>query len=88
MSAAYRVWLLNGTLCYETDSLHPVTFLPGKGQQPRGLEEGLAMLKEDGRARLVLPAHLAFGTAGDGKKIPGNAALYYDVHLLPAHESH
>jgi FKBP-type peptidyl-prolyl cis-trans isomerase len=81
------VWLLDGTFCYEQDSLHPVTFMPGKGQQPRGLEEGLLMMQVGSRARLVLPAHLAFGTAGDGRKIPGNAALYYDVQLFPTDET-
>ena len=88
LTAAYAVYRLDGTFCYEVDSAHPLTFIPGKGQQPRGLEEGLALMTAGSRARLVLPAHLAFGTAGDGNKIPGNTALYYDVLLLePAHHA-
>ena len=87
ITASYTLYLLDGTFCYENDSLHPVTFMVGKGQQPRGLEEALLRMKTGSRARLVLPAHLAYATAGDGNKIPGNAALYIDVLLLPtAHE--
>ena len=82
LTISYTVYLLDGTFCYATDSLRPMTFLPGKGQQPRGLEEALERMREGSRSRLVLPAHLAYGTAGDGNKIPGNSALYYDVQLI------
>ena len=79
---AYRLFLLDGTLCYEADSLHPLSFILGTGSQTRGLEEGLQLLTVGSEARLVLPAHLAYGPMGDGRKIPGNSALYYELTVL------
>jgi FKBP-type peptidyl-prolyl cis-trans isomerase len=82
VSIAYRLFLLDGTFCYEADSLHPLRFILGTGSQPRGLEEGVMLLAPGGSERLVIPAHLAFGPAGDGEKIPGNSALFAEVTLL------
>lgn len=79
---SYRLFFLDGTLCTQTDSLHPLTFRLGEGVETRGLEEGLMMMKEGDKARLVVPAHLAFGLTGDGNKIPPASTLFYDVQLL------
>jgi len=82
VSIAYSCFMIDGTLLYQADSSKPLTFMLGKAQQPRGLEEGLLMMPEGSRARLVIPAHLAYGLTGDDNKIPGAATLYYDVTLL------
>jgi len=82
VSLAYSLYLLDGTFCYRTDSIKPLRFMLGKAQQPHGLEEGVAMMKEGGKARLVVPAHLGYGATGDEQKIPGNSALVYDLTLL------
>ena len=34
------------------------------------------------KARLILPAHLAYGMGGDQSKIPPASALFYDVELI------
>lgn len=78
----YRLFFLDGTLCTKTDSLHPLTFRLGEGVETRGLEEGLMLMKEGDKARLVVPAHLAYGLTGDGNKIPPASTLFYDVELL------
>lgn len=78
----YRLFLLDGTLCYATDSIHHLELRLGEGTETRGLEEGLMLMKEGDRARLIVPAHLAFGLTGDGNKVPPASALYYDVTLL------
>ena len=82
LSISYSVSLLDGTTCYVYDQAHPVEFIPGHGEQARGLEEGVLLMREGDHARLVVPSHLAFGKSGDNNKIPGNSALYYEVIVL------
>ncbi len=82
LSITYKVFLLDSTLCYETDSTAPLSFRLSEGQEPRGLEEGLMMMTVGEKARMVLPMHLAYGLSGDGEKIPPGAALFIDVELL------
>ena len=82
LTISYKVYLLDGTLCYEADEQHPQKLVTGKGQQINGLEEGLKMMNEGARARFVIPNHLAYGITGDQDKIPPASALFYDVHLI------
>ena len=79
---AYSLYLTDGTLCYSADERKPLRFVLGKGAQISGLEEGLQLMHEGDKARLVIPSHLAYGIQGDGDKIPAGSALYYDVKLL------
>jgi FKBP-type peptidyl-prolyl cis-trans isomerase FkpA len=82
LTVAYKVFLLDGTLCYEANEKNPLHLITGKGQQINGLEEGLMLMNEGSRARFVIPNHLAYGLTGDQEKIPPANALYYDVHLI------
>ena len=82
VTICYTAYLLDGTLCYTVDEKNPLTITLGHGEQIRGLEEGIMQMNEGDHARLVIPAHLGFGIAGDKNKIPRNSALYYDVYLL------
>lgn len=77
-----RVFLLDGTLCYESDTTNPVRFKLGEGMEVRGLEEGIMRMNPGEKARLIIPNHLAYGLSGDGDKIPPGAALFIDVKLL------
>jgi FKBP-type peptidyl-prolyl cis-trans isomerase FkpA len=87
VTVAFSVYLLDGTLCYPADEKKPLTIIPGQGEQTRGLEEGIMLMHEGDKARLVVPSHLAFGIQGDGNKIPGRNALYYDVTLLKVNDT-
>jgi FKBP-type peptidyl-prolyl cis-trans isomerase len=78
----YKVFLLDGTLCYSTDSSGPVKIHLGIGEQVKGLEEGIMSMVAGDRAHLVVPAHLAYGMTGDRIKIPPSSALYFDVELI------
>jgi FKBP-type peptidyl-prolyl cis-trans isomerase len=82
VSIAYKVFLLDGTLCYSADETHRLRFILGTGQQTSGLEEGLQLMQQGAKARMVVPKHLAYGMAGDENKIPAGSALYYEVTLL------
>jgi FKBP-type peptidyl-prolyl cis-trans isomerase FkpA len=78
----YSVGLLDGRNIYSSDSLGPKEFIIGHGGVEPGLEEGILMLRKGDRAKLILPAHLAFGLLGDDRSIPPGATLVYDLELI------
>lgn len=77
----YKGELVDGT---EFDSSYargePVSF-PLNGVIP-GWTEGLQLMKEGGKARLVIPADLAYGPGGMGNAIGPNETLVFEVELL------
>ncbi len=79
ITLSYRVELLDGTLCYTSDSLGPKLFKTGQGGVESGLEEGVLLLKEGSKARFIIPPHLAHGLTGDGNRIPARAVIVYEV---------
>ncbi len=82
LSIHYSVSLLNGDRVYATHPDLPFVFEPGRRDVISGLEEGVLLLREGGRAKIVVPSHLAFGLLGDLDRIPSGATLVYDVELL------
>lgn len=49
--------------------------------------EGVGMMKVGGKAQLVCPSELAYGANGRPPRIPGGAALVFEVELLEVRES-
>jgi len=78
----YQTFLLNGNLIYTSDELGQKEFKIGKGGVESGLEEAIVMMRVGDKAKLILPAHLAFGLLGDDNKIPPRSALVYDIELV------
>ena len=78
----YRVSLLNGTLCYSSDSLGAKSFVIGHGGVESGLEEGILMLHQGDKARFIMPPFRAHGLLGDMKKIPARSIIVYELELL------
>ncbi|HET8886407.1 MAG TPA: peptidylprolyl isomerase [Salinimicrobium sp.] len=79
----YKGMLMDGTVfdsSYKRNE--PIEFPLGKGHVISGWDEGIALLKEGGSARLVIPPHLAYGERGAGGVIPPNATLAFDVELV------
>jgi peptidylprolyl isomerase len=77
----YRGTLLDGT---EFDSSYkrgqPATFAPN--QVIKGWTEALQMMRPGDHWKLYIPSDLAYGERGAGGKIPGGAALVFELELL------
>lgn len=82
----YKVTLLDGTLCYSSDSLGEKKFKIGKGEVESGLDEGVQLLHEGDKAHFILPPHLAFGIHGDDNRIPIRSIIVYEVTLTKIDE--
>lgn len=78
----YKISLPDGTLCYEATDAEPKSVHIGHDNVESGLHEALQLLHEGDRAKFVFPSHLAFGFTGDSGKIPQNATVIYDIHLV------
>lgn len=73
---------LDGTVFESSyDRGNPIDFTLGKGQVIKGWDEGIAMLQKGGKARLVIPFHLAYGEGSAGS-IPPYSSLIFDVELV------
>ena len=82
----YRVELLDGTLCYTSDSLGPKTFKINFSNVESGLHQGIQLMHEGDKARFIFPPYLAHGLLGDEDKIPPRAIIVYYVDLLKLDE--
>lgn len=59
----------------------PFSFTLGQGQVIMGWDEGLTLMKEGGKATLIVPSLLGYGPQGYGP-IEANSILIFDVELI------
>jgi peptidylprolyl isomerase len=59
----------------------PVVSVWGPNRLLTGWEEGIGLMKQGGKAKMVLPPELAFGPEGSGS-IPPNAQIVIEMELL------
>jgi len=79
----YTGKLLDGTKFDSSlDRNDPIEFTLGKGMVIPGWDEGIALLKEGGKALLIIPSNLAYGARGAGGVIPPFAPLTFEVELV------
>ncbi len=77
----YRGSLLNGQVFDSSyDRGTPLNF--SLHQVVKGWQEGLPLLRPGGKAILLVPSHLGYGTKGFGNLIPPNTVLRFDIELL------
>lgn len=77
----FRITDLAGKLLLFSEAHKPLEFKTAQGQVPKGLEEAVLLMKRGSHARLVLPAHLAFGLEGSGNIKPASS-IAYEINIL------
>lgn len=78
----FSISLLDGTLCYATDSLETETFEIDRSNIESGVQEGIKLMHVGDKAKLIVPSHLGHGLVGDLDKIPPLTPLVIDIELI------
>ncbi len=78
----YKISLLDGKLCYSSDSLGVKKMQVGHGGIESGIEEGILLLHQGDKARFILPPFRAHGLLGDMENIPPRSIIVYEMELL------
>ncbi len=81
VTVKYKGMLLDGTV-FDDSEKHgqPFEFTLGRGEVIRGWDEGIALMRKGGKAKLIIPSKLAYDFQGQGK-IPPFTTLMFEVEL-------
>jgi FKBP-type peptidyl-prolyl cis-trans isomerase FkpA len=80
----YTGWLAANGKKFDSsyDRKQPLQVSLGQGQVIPGWDEGIVGMKHGGIRRLIIPASLAYGAAGQPPTIPANAVLIFDITMV------
>lgn len=78
----YTLSLMDGSKVASSEEDGLKTVIIERSDETVGLQEALKLLHHGDRARLIIPSHLAYGSIGDGDRIPGFAPLIYTLEIL------
>ena len=82
ITVKYKGMLLNGEVFDATkEGAEPFSFTVGLGQVIKGWDEGLMLMKEGEKYKLIIPSNLAYGDGGSGP-IPPSSTLVFDVEVV------
>eukprot|EP00746_Dinoflagellata_sp_MGD_P146119 gnl/MRDRNA2_/MRDRNA2_78635_c0_seq1.p1 gnl/MRDRNA2_/MRDRNA2_78635_c0~~gnl/MRDRNA2_/MRDRNA2_78635_c0_seq1.p1 ORF type:complete len:140 (+),score=19.05 gnl/MRDRNA2_/MRDRNA2_78635_c0_seq1:96-515(+) len=82
LTVHYTGTLLDGTQFDSSRDGEPLTFTHDVGQVIQGWDQALSELTLGERAKLTIPAELAYGARGAGSSIPPNSDLIFDVEVM------
>lgn len=96
VKVAYAVRLLDGTLIdtsYEElaqengiynpqRTYEPYAFTLGNREVIQGWDLGVPKVDKGGKAKLLIPSHLAYGARNNGGPIPPNSVLVFDIEVV------
>jgi FKBP-type peptidyl-prolyl cis-trans isomerase len=78
----YTGKLLNGKVFDSSiERKNPIEFMLGRGQVIKGWDEGIAMMKQGGKATLIIPSAIGYSDRDMGV-IPPYSTLVFDVELV------
>jgi FKBP-type peptidyl-prolyl cis-trans isomerase len=77
----YTGKLIDGTVFDTSVGGSPFSFVLGTGYVIPGWDEGIGYMKEGGKATLIIPSVLGYGSSGTGP-IPPYSTLIFDVELV------
>ena len=80
----YTGQLTSGKVFDSSIGKNPIRFQLGTGRVIPGWEEGIAMMKVGGKATLIIPSRLGYGSQGAGDIILPYSTLVFDVELVNA----
>jgi len=81
----YTGTLLDGTKfdsSYDHPDQQPLEFTIGEHRIIPGFEEGVSLMRKGGKARLIMPSKLAYGSRPAGPNIPAFSTLIFEVELV------
>ncbi len=81
VSVYYKGTLTDGRVFDSNIGGPSFDFTIGAGRTIMGFEEGIRLMKTEGKSRLVVPSSLGYGAVGSGDLIPGFTPLVFDVEL-------
>ena len=77
----YSAMFLNGTV-FDTNEGTGALYGFIVGENITGFDEGIMLMKEGGKATLLIPSKLAYGTSGRYPYIQGYTPLLFDIELV------
>lgn len=78
----YQIELMDGTVCYSSDSTGTNQIKIGQSGKEIGLEEGLKMMRTGEKARFIMPPYMAHGLIGDMERIPYRSVIVYTAEII------
>jgi len=81
-SIEYKVKLLDGTLCYQTEDDEYEVIVVDNSELESGIQEAIKLMRIGDKAHLVIPSHLGHGLLGDMDKIPPLTPITVDLKLI------
>jgi FKBP-type peptidyl-prolyl cis-trans isomerase len=77
----YTGKFIDGEIFDSSIEYEPFSFTLGEGNVIKGWDEGIAYMKENGKATLIIPSSLGYGSY-DYSSIPAYSTLIFDVELI------